>query len=71
MKKLENSGKYMLSGGKMTPRNRNNPDSFKVRKGKVGGFREHFSAEQIEQIDTMINQQLSPVYGYNSRQKAV
>jgi hypothetical protein len=71
MKKLENSGKYMLSGGKMTPGNRNNPDSFKVRKGKVGGFREHFSAEQIEQINTMINQQLSPVYGYNSRQEAV
>ncbi|MEE9424566.1 MAG: sulfotransferase domain-containing protein [Methylococcales bacterium] len=71
MKKLESSGKFLLSGGRMLPGDRNNPDSFKVRKGKVGGFREHFSTEQIEQIDTMINQQLSPVYGYNSRQEAV
>ena len=66
MKKLETSGKFLLSGGRMLPGNRNNPDSFKVRKGKVGGFREHFSAEQIQQIDAMINQQLSPIYGYNN-----
>ena len=67
MKKLERSGTFLLSGGRMLPGDRNNPDSFKVRKGKVGGFREHFSAAQIEQIETMINQQLSPIYGYNSR----
>jgi len=66
MKKLESSGTFLLSGGRMLPGDRNNPDSFKVRKGKVGGFREHFSTAQIEQIETMINQQLSPIYGYNS-----
>ena len=65
MKKLEKSGTYLLSGGRMLPGDRNNPDSFKVRKGKVGGFKEHFNPQQVQQIEAMINQHLASVYGYN------
>jgi hypothetical protein len=65
MKKLETSGTYLLSGGRMLPGDRNNPDSFKVRKGKVGGFKEHFNPQQVQQIEAMINQHLASVYGYN------
>jgi hypothetical protein len=67
MKKMEASGKFLLSGGRMRPKDKNNPDSFKVRKGEVGGFRQYFNEEQAHQIDETIDQQLSPVYGYNSR----
>jgi hypothetical protein len=66
MKKMESSGKFRLSGGRMVPKDQNNPDSYKVRKGEVGGFRQYFDIEQTRQIEETINQQLSPVYGYNN-----
>ncbi len=64
MKKMEGSGAFWLSGGRMVPKDKNNPDSFKVRKGKVGGFRQYFDIEKTIQIEEIIDQQLSPVYGY-------
>jgi hypothetical protein len=67
MKKMETSGKYRLSGGRMVPKDQNNPDSFKVRKGEVGGFRQYFDIEQTYQIDETIDEQLAPVYGYSSQ----
>lgn len=66
MKKMETNGKYRLSGGRMVPKDQNNPDSFKVRKGEVGGFRQYFDIEQTYQIDETIDEQLAPVYGYSS-----
>ena len=66
MKKMETSGKYRLSGGRMVPKDQNNPDSFKVRKGEVGGFRQYFDIEQTYQIDKTIDEQLASVYGYSS-----
>jgi len=64
MHSLEEHGVFWLSGGRMTPRDKSNPDSFKVRRAQVGGYRSYFDARQIEEIDELVRSKLSPLYGY-------
>jgi alcohol sulfotransferase len=63
MKKIEGSQK-LVSGGRMAPRDRSNPDSYKVRRAKVGGYRDYFSDEQAAIIDRLLEESLDPLYGY-------
>jgi len=48
----------------MVPKDRSNPESYKVRRAKVGGYRDYFSAEEITKIDVDIRRTLSPEFGY-------
>jgi hypothetical protein len=64
MRKMEANSTFWLSGGRMRPRDHRNPHSFKTRRGKVGGYRDHFDAGEIALIDRLIAEQLSPVFGY-------
>ncbi len=66
MKKMEASSTFWLSGGRMVPRDRENPDSYKVRRAKVGGYRDYFDDAQVAAIDARLAQELSPVYGYGA-----
>jgi len=43
-----------------------NPDSFKTRRAKVGGYHDYFDAEQIRQIDRQIADKLDNRFGYAS-----
>ena len=69
MKQMEQKRTFWLSGGRMVPRDRSNPNSFKVRRAKVGGYRDHFSDQENAQIDEAISSQLSPVFGYGSAEE--
>jgi len=64
MRKMEQKGGFWLSGGRMKPRDRTNPDSYKVRRAKVGGYRDYFSDAQVDEIETLLSARLSPLYGY-------
>ena len=64
MKKMEARRTFWLSGSRMVPKDRKNPHSFKVRKGKVGGFRDEFTPEQIATIESFIADNLDPFFGY-------
>jgi hypothetical protein len=64
MRKMEANSTFWLSGGRMRPRDHQNPQSFKTRRGKVGGYRDYFDDGEIAQIDRLIEEQLSPVFGY-------
>jgi hypothetical protein len=66
MKKMEQRKTFWLSGGRMAPKDRGNPDSYKVRRAKVGGYRDYFDDAQVEQIETLVNSTLSPYFGYCS-----
>jgi len=67
MKKRESSNEGMRgSGQRVRPGDGDNPDSFKVRRGKVGGYRDYFTPEQIRVIDAMVEDRLDPVFGYNT-----
>lgn len=48
----------------MTAPDTRNPNTFKVRKAKVGGYRDEFTPEQLAAIDDMIASRLIPVFGY-------
>jgi len=44
--------------------NTNDVESFKVRKGKIGGYVDYLSKEQIEKMNQIISNSLSPKFGY-------
>jgi len=66
MKKMEQKKTFWLSGGRMVPKDRNNPNTYKVRRAKVGGYRDYFDNDQVAQIEALVNDTLSPVFGYGT-----
>jgi hypothetical protein len=66
MKKLEEKKVFWLSGSRLVPRDRNNPDSFKVRRAKVGGYRDYFNDQQVAAVEALVHDTLSPAYGYGT-----
>jgi hypothetical protein len=70
MKRLESGDTSRLRGGRFAPRDKDNPDSFKVRRGKVGGYRDYFSEAQAAEIEALIDADLSPVFGYRAQAAA-
>lgn len=66
LKKKEAAGSFRLSGGRMMPGDKNNPNSYKVRRAKVGGYRDYFEDEQVRAIDELMESTLDPVYGYRA-----
>jgi hypothetical protein len=41
-----------------------NPDAFKVRRGKVGGYRDYFTAEELGQIEALVRDADLGAFGY-------
>ncbi len=58
MRKMEKD--KVFKSYKMQPGNENDLNSFKVRKGKVGGYREYLSDEDIKYIDDVISEMGCP-----------
>jgi hypothetical protein len=69
MKKMEQKKTFWLSGGRMVPKDRTNPNSFKVRRAKVGGYKDYFDDPQVEAIEELVDSTLSTMFGYG-RDKA-
>jgi alcohol sulfotransferase len=63
MKSME-SGDSSASG-RLKTSSKDNPDSFKVRKGKVGGYRDYFDADTTARLENYCAGTLSPFYGYD------
>jgi hypothetical protein len=63
MKTMEQKQTFDDSSRRLMLKDPNNPDAFKVRRGKVGGYRDYFSEQELEDIDRLIAT-LHPVYGY-------
>jgi alcohol sulfotransferase len=64
MKKMEGAQQFRLAGGRMMPRDKDNPDSFKVRRAKVGGYRDYFTDEEVAAIDKRLAETLAPLFNY-------
>lgn len=54
---------------RLRPVDKSDPDSFKVRRGKVGGHKDYFTPDQLKSIDSLVATRLSPVYGYDTAQR--
>ena len=65
MRKMEqeNAGK-LAANARLKPGNANDPSSFKVRRAKVGGWRDYVTDEEAAAIDAMVRDRLDPVFGY-------
>ncbi len=70
MKKLEAKKTFKSSGARVVPGDRNNPDSYKVRRAKVGGYRDYFDDGQVARIDRLVDTTLSPSFGYGDSAQA-
>jgi len=64
LRKKEQENYFWRSGSRVQARDSKNPDSFKVRKAKVGGYKDYFDDEQLAELDAMVDSQLLPVFGY-------
>src|SRR5262245_13223779 len=64
MRAMEQRRTFWLAGTRMAPRDRANPDSFKVRRARVGGYRDYFDDEQVVRLDELVRSKLSPIYRY-------
>jgi hypothetical protein len=65
MRRMErdNAGKATAHRS-LKPADANDPSSFKVRRAKVGGWRDYVTEEQSEEVDKLVKHRLDPVFGY-------
>jgi len=66
MRKLEEQNVFWLAGGRMKPGKKGDPNTYKVRRAKVGGYRDYFDAAEAAQIDEYVAKELSPAFGYDA-----
>jgi hypothetical protein len=64
MRKLEEQGSVKASGRRLVPGRLGNRESYKVRRAKVGGWRDYFDDAQIAMIDDRVEAMLLPGFGY-------
>ena len=62
LRALETKG-FFRQGG-LALRNPNDPETFKVRRAKVGGYRDYFTPEQVAELEALMAERLSPAFGY-------
>ena len=60
MRKLEATNAFKSE--RLRPATTDDPESFKTRKGKVGGYREYLTDGDLAYVDARIRARLSPVY---------
>ena len=62
MRKMELENRYQT--GILNPADPSDPGSFKTRKGKIEGYRDYLSLEEIEELNIKMTKELHPMYGY-------
>jgi hypothetical protein len=66
MRKLEEKNVFWLAGGRMKPGKKGDPDTYKVRRAKVDGYKDYFDDAERAEIDELVSHDLSPTYGYET-----
>jgi hypothetical protein len=64
MRSMELKRTFWLSGSRMVAKDKDNPDSFKVRKAKVGGYRDYFNDAEASELEQLVERELSPFYAF-------
>ena len=62
LQKWETSGTFSQGGMKLV--NASDPSTFKVRRGKVGGYREDFDVAQVAELEALVRDNILPELGY-------
>jgi hypothetical protein len=66
LRQKEKENYFWRSGSRVQARDVNDPNTFKVRKAKVGGYRDYFDDDQVAELDAMVDSRLMPVFGYTT-----
>ncbi|NND68768.1 MAG: sulfotransferase [Halioglobus sp.] len=69
LRKKEQENYFWRSGSRVQAKDVNDPNTFKVRKAKVGGYRDYFDDDQVEEFRAMVDARLAPVFGYTSAEQ--
>jgi hypothetical protein len=64
MKQLERKRVFWLSGLRLRAGDRANPQSYKVRRAKVGGWRDYFDDREVAAVDGLLAARPKPPFGY-------
>jgi len=64
LKKLESESAFGAGDRRMVPGDSKNPESFKVRRAKVGGYRDYFTDDEVAELDSLVSGHLSTYFGY-------
>jgi hypothetical protein len=64
MRKLEQQGVLWFGGRSMRKPTGGDENSFKVRRGRAGGWRDYFTGQQVDAIQSYIEDHLKPGFGY-------
>ena len=67
MRELERRHFFSYPG--MRPGDPDDPDSFKVRRGKIGGYRDELDPETVAWMDDYVRENLSGFYPYAAETK--
>jgi Sulfotransferase domain len=70
MKQLEQKRVFRLSGLRLRPGDRANPQSYKVRRAKVGGWRDYFDDQEVAAINRLLVARPKPPFGYGADLRA-
>lgn len=62
LRKLETQSYFKSAGMRMIKRD--DPGTYKVRRGKVGGYRQDFTADQAQQMADMVRERIDPILNY-------
>lgn len=65
MQKMEQQGQFQETN-RLLPGNAADTESFKTRRGKVGGYSDYLSAAEIEELNGRMRRHLSPIFKYTS-----
>jgi hypothetical protein len=60
LKVLESQG--FFKSRRMQPRDLKDPNSFKVRRGKISGYRDYFEPAEADLLDEIVAERLSPIF---------
>jgi len=65
MRQMEAKGTFWLAGSRLRPRDKSNPDAYKVRRAKVGGWRDYVDEAKAEEVQSYLRARLDPFYRYS------
>lgn len=70
MRKLEARNDPLSGSRRLMPKDLANPEAFKARRGKVGGYRDYFTDDELARIEAYLAENLFPGFGYTQTSSA-
>ncbi len=64
MRQMEQKRTFWLSGSRMLAKDKNDPNTYKVRKAKVGGYKDYFDDTQLQTLHKIVADRLHPMFNY-------